>query len=148
MKNNIVLFLSLLIVNISYAQDLVHNYEEALSQATEESKSVMMIFTGSDWCKPCMQFKKNILQDQNFINYADRNLVLLEVDFPYRKKNRLSKEQRKHNDELAAQYNPKAVFPLMIMLDEKGTITKKMGYDNRLSPQAYTKYIDQLIANK
>jgi thioredoxin-related protein len=89
--------ISLLFLVTAQAQTFVHDFEESKELAQNGSKQILMIFSGSDWCKPCIQMKQNIISDESFTAFADESLVLLEVDFPYRRKNRLSKEQTVHN---------------------------------------------------
>ncbi len=139
MKKEFVLssLLCLLFGSGLFAQTFVHDFETSKQMAQEESKEILMIFSGSDWCKPCIQMKKNIISSEEFSNYAEKNLVLLEVDFPYRKKNRLSKEQQKHNDALAEQFNPKGTFPLIVHLDAEGNVIQSMSYNAQLDSQHY-----------
>lgn len=126
------------------AQSFTHDFESSKVLAKENEKAILMIFSGSDWCKPCIQMKENIISNETFVEYAEANLVLLEVDFPYRKKNRLSKEQTAHNEALAEKYNPDAIFPLIIVMNENGKIKQKMSYDSSLSPEEYIQLIQKL----
>ena len=48
-----------------------------------------MIFSGSDWCKPCINLKQSILLTDEFAKFSGEEMVLLELDFPYKKKNKL-----------------------------------------------------------
>ena len=73
------------------------------------------------------------------MKYAKQNLVLVKLDFPMRKKNKLSKEQQAHNDKLAEKYNKKGVFPLVIIFDGE----EKKGSMNTNLP-AVQDYIDNL----
>jgi len=58
------------------------NYKQALETAAKENKNVLLDFTGSDWCVWCIRLKKETFDKQQFTDYADKNLVLVEVDFP------------------------------------------------------------------
>lgn len=93
------------------------DYEQAKIAAVAENKTILMVFAGSDWCRPCMQFKQEILESELFQAYAQENLVLLYLDFPVRKKNQLSKEQTAHHERLAEQYNKTGAFPKIVLLD-------------------------------
>ena len=123
MKFPIFGFLLCLCVSLN-AQDVsttwVKNMEEAQSLATEKAQNILVVFAGSDWCRPCIKFKKDILENAVFDDYAKDNLVVLYLDFPARKKNRLPKAQRQHNEQLAEQYNPKGFFPHLVLLDANG----------------------------
>jgi protein disulfide-isomerase len=58
------------------------DYDQALAQAKQENKKVLIDFTGSTWCPPCIQMHKEVLTQKEFIDYAGKNLVLLLVDLP------------------------------------------------------------------
>lgn len=106
--------------SLAMAQTTFTTFEETLVVAKEQQKNVLMVFSGSDWCKPCMQLKKNILMQPEFDAFKEDNLTLLEVDFPYRRKNRLPKEQRKYNEQLAEKYNQEGSFPKVVLFDANG----------------------------
>ena len=61
---------------------------------------------------------------------------MLKADFPRQKKNKLSKEQQKHNDLLAEKYNLEGYFPLVLILNAQGKVLGKTGY-KKLSPEKY-----------
>src|SRR5438093_216309 len=61
------------------------DYEKALEKAKAENKNVLLDFTGSDWCGWCMKMDKDVLKTKEFKEYASKNLVLVEVDFPQNK---------------------------------------------------------------
>ncbi len=132
------------LLNMS-AQNFIHNYDKAQAQATEESKTVLLLFSGSDWCKPCIKLKKTILATDEFVRFANEELVLLEADFPYKRKNKLSKEQTQHNEQLAEKYNQNGAFPKMVLLDGDGKVLEEMTYDERQSTQDYISYIKNNI---
>ncbi len=104
------------------------NYEAALSKAKEENKPVLLSFAGSDWCKPCIMLTREVFQTPEFESYAKENLVLLLLDFPRLKKNKLSDEQTKHNETMAAKYNNTGEFPLVVLVDANGKVIAKTGY--------------------
>jgi thiamine biosynthesis lipoprotein len=98
----------------SSAQVYEHR-DSAFRIAQAYKKTVLLIFSGSDWCANCIRFDKKILHDSIFKNYADRNLVLLVADFPQRKK--MSAELTRQNDSLAASYDPDGSFPHFALID-------------------------------
>ncbi len=138
-------FILLLMPFSSYAQNFLHNIEAAKTVAQTDSKPILMIFSGSDWCKPCIQLKEKVITQQDFTAFANENLVLLELDFPYRRKNRLSKEQQAHNEKLAEQYNPKGQFPLMVLVNADGSVITEVEYNNRLSAKEYVRLMQPKI---
>ena len=124
-----------------------HNYEEATKQAAAEHKPILMVFAGSDWCKPCILLNKEVWNTDTFAKYAKDNLVLLELDFPRFKKNQLPAEQVKHNEQLAEKYNTEGIFPLVVLVDEDGSVISKIGYKTG-GPEAYVQHLDKLLHHK
>lgn len=100
------------------------NINKAKIEAAQSNKLILLNFSGSDWCIPCIRLHKEVFESEAFKNYANEHLVLVNADFPRLKKNQLSKEQEKENDALAEQYNPKGDFPLTLLLDSKGKVLK------------------------
>ena len=122
----------------------LHNFDTAVKQAKAEHKPILMVFAGSDWCKPCILLSKEVLQTDAFADYAKDNLVLLELDFPRFKKNQLPAEQVKHNEHLAGIYNKEGEFPLVVLTDEDGKVISKTRYKAG-GPEAYIKHLDELL---
>lgn len=100
----------------------VNNLTEAKSQAQKEHKLILLNFSGSDWCIPCMRMHQEVFDTEDFIAYANENLVCVNADFPRKKKNQLSKEQQQLNDALAERYNNKGAFPYTVLLNENGNV--------------------------
>ncbi len=114
----------LLLVNIGFAQQ-TETFKQKLETAKTENKSVLLYFSGSDWCAPCVKFKKFIVNTPEFQTFATENLVIHNADFPRLSKNKLAKEVVKENETLADKYNSKGIFPLILLLDTEGNIIKK-----------------------
>ena len=101
----------------------------------------MFFFSGSDWCSPCVKFKKTCVENEEFKGFAQNNLVIFNADFPRQKKNALSKEQTEENEKLAEKYNPNGLFPLIILLDENGKIVQKW---EKLPSETVAEFIEKL----
>lgn len=101
------------------------NMREAREIAQKEHRYILLNFSGSDWCGPCIMLRKEIFDDPVFGGFADSVLVLVNADFPRMKKNRLSKEQQLLNDQLADQYNSQGKFPLTLLLNADGKVVKE-----------------------
>lgn len=104
---------------------------EAIVYANDHEADILMVFAGSDWCRPCKQFKNDILEAADFKSYADGNLVILYLDFPSKKKSKLSKEATLHNEALAEQYNTSGTFPKIILLDKDLNKIKDLSYNGQ-----------------
>lgn len=114
------------------------DFGTAKAQARSEKKMLLINFTGSDWCPPCIQLDKQLFSKAEFAQYAAKNLVLLEVDFPRRKE--LAAEQRAANNQLAGEYAIEG-FPTVIVLNSDSKPLGKFGYVPGLGP---TEVIDAL----
>ena len=98
---------------------------KAQAQAKAEKKLVMLDFTGSDWCGWCIRLHKEVFSTPEFAEYARKNLVLVEVDFP--RKKALSAEQKKANQALQGKYKIEG-YPTLIVLDGDGKKVGQLGY--------------------
>lgn len=101
-----------------------HNLEKARQQAGAEHKYILLNFSGSDWCGPCIRMHREIFDSPAFASLAEKKLVLLNADFPRLKKNQLAKEQQQQNDQMAEKYNQKGDFPLTVLLRADGSVVK------------------------
>ena len=122
--------------------------EKAQQQAKAENKNILLNFAGSDWCGPCIMLNKEIFDSEVFEQYSNDHLILVKADFPRLKKNQLSKEQQKLNDQLAEKYNKDGVFPLTLLLSPDGIVLKKWEGLPRISPEGFTdeiKFLENAI---
>ena len=102
------------------------DYKAALAAASKAQRNVLLDFTGSDWCGWCIRLKRETFDKPEFKDYADKNLELVEIDFPQGKS--LSPEIRKQNDALQQQYNVQG-FPTLVLLSPEGKVIKQQsGY--------------------
>src|SRR4029079_18005843 len=92
------------------------DFNEAQQEASHSNKVILLNFSGSDWCSPCINLKKKIFEAEEFNTYAAEHLLLVNADFPRLKKNQLSAEQTKKNETLADKYNPQGVFPYTVLV--------------------------------
>lgn len=116
------LFLSLAI-NAQEAKPL--SFEQSLEKAKSENKNVLLFFSGSDWCAPCVKFKKHFVETDIFKTFSAENLIVVNADFPRLKKNQLAENIIQENEKLAEKYNSKGYFPMILLLNPKGEIVKK-----------------------
>ncbi|TLX26373.1 thioredoxin family protein [Chryseobacterium indologenes] len=99
--------------------------ENAKKQASQNKELILLNFSGSDWCIPCIKLHKNIIETDEFKKLETENVVVyINADFPRNKKNQLSQELKKENASLADQYNKKGLFPYTLLLNSEGKILK------------------------
>lgn len=102
------------------------DYTATLQQAAAEKRNVLLEFTGSDWCPPCMQQAKQVFDQPEFADFAKDNLLLVKLDFPRRAAQ--DEATKKRNQDFAAQYSVE-VFPTVILLDPAGKqLARQVGY--------------------
>jgi thioredoxin-related protein len=128
--------LAFTLMSSAMAQNWLTDFPKAKEIAAKENKQIVMVFQGSDWCAPCIKLDREIWSTDVFVNYANENFVLLQVDFPRRKKNTLSKTQTVSNAQLAERYNTRGVFPFVVVLNAKGEVLGETGY-KKMSPENY-----------
>ena len=95
------------------------NYYEAKRIAKDENKILLLFFTGSDWCGICKMLKSHFFESPEFIDIANKDLVLYEADFP-RRSNYLSEERENTNWAIKAEYHAHDGVPLVILIDSDG----------------------------
>ena len=100
------------------------SFENAKKVAKEKNELILLNFSGSDWCGPCIVLRKEYLESDIFLNYAKDHLVLVNADFPRKKKNLGDSDQIKRNENLAEIYNKNGIFPLTLLLNADGKVLK------------------------
>src|SRR5438045_3270381 len=112
---NILLALFVLVAISATAQ--APTLQQAKDTAKAEHKLILISFSGSDWCIPCIRMEKEVFEKEAFHQYATEHLVVLSADFPRLKKHQLPADQQKRNEALAEAYNKKGAFPFTVLLD-------------------------------
>lgn len=124
------------------------DFDAAKKEAAANHKLILINFSGSDWCGPCIRLRKEILETTAFTDYASTRLVLVRADFPRQKKNQLSKEQVKRNEALADTYNAEGKFPYTLLVDDHGKVLKTWdGFPNE-TPDQFTSEINAIFSNR
>lgn len=116
------------------------NYEKAAAQAKAEKKLLVLDFTGSDWCGWCIKLNKEVFSQKEFKEYAAKNLVLVEVDFPQTKK--LAPSVKAQNDKLQAKYGIEG-YPTIIVLNDSEKKVGQLGYQPG-GPKAFIAELEKL----
>ncbi len=130
----VALMTSLLATTNAWETDLA----KAKQSAQTENKLILLNFSGSDWCGPCIRLHKEIFDSKIFSDYAQDHLVLVNADFPRLKKNQLSKEQKSKNEQMAELYNKEGKFPFTLLLNAEGKVLKSWEGFPLVSAEAFT----------
>lgn len=131
-------------LKIAYSQNWELDFENALKTAQDSNKTIILVFSGSDWCAPCMKLEKEIWETDTFQKYAKDHFVMVRADFPKRKANKLSKEQEEKNAQLAEKYNLNGYFPSVIIIDKNKKVLGNTGY-KKLTTEEYIEHLNSFI---
>jgi thiol-disulfide isomerase/thioredoxin len=116
------------------------NYEQALQAAKANGKPILLDFTGSDWCPPCMRMEQEVFSTEQFALFANENLNFVYLDFPRRKKMDLAQAQ--HNSSLAEKYKIEG-YPTIILLNNQGVELGRIEQYLSGGPQKLINWIQQ-----
>ncbi len=130
----------------SRAQKWETSFDIAKSRSNQEGKNIVLVFSGSDWCIPCMKLEKFIWETPDFVDYSRDHFVLLRADFPKKKANSLPKEQQEQNDKLAESYNRQGLFPLVVVLNKNGKVLGTTSFKN-ITPKEYIALLHSFETN-
>lgn len=136
----IYLFLFLLSFSLT-AQNWETDWKVATQKSKKNNQKLILVFSGSDWCIPCIKLEKEIWEEKSFMAYALENYVLLRADFPKRRKNVLSIEKQIHNDKLAERFNVGGYFPLVVVISPEEKVLGQLGYE-KSTPEKYIELIN------
>ena len=138
----LLLLVGLTLVTASARADL--NWQTDFKKAQEEAKAgnklLFVDFTGSDWCGWCIRLDREVFSKPEFKEYADKNLILLEVDFPRRKAQ--PDDLKRQNQQLANQYGIEG-FPTIVVLNGEGKMVGELGYMEG-GPTAFIAQLERL----
>lgn len=126
------------------AQDWEQDYQKVVQRASQENKLILLVFSGSDWCAPCIKLERTIWQSEAFKNHAKANYVLYRADFPRKKANRLPNPILNQNKALAERFNTNGLFPLVIVMRADETVLGQTGY-KKLDPNAYIEHLNSFL---
>ncbi len=140
MKTIALIILMTLIHQDNFAQTRM---QLAKKEATEQKKIIVLNFSGSDWCIPCIKMHQQIIESDTFQKLKSENiLVYVNADFPRGKNHLNSNAIQLENVALAEQYNPKGMFPFTLLLDSTGRILREW---NGLPKESAVEFTDEIL---
>ena len=126
--------------------------DQAINKAVSENKTMMLFFTGSDWCGWCMRLQKEVFVKPEFKNWANKNVVLVELDFPRRTAQdpKISQQNRELAQMFQVRGYPTVWFVEPEISDSNQINLKKIGYQGYLAggPVAWTTSANKFLLNK
>lgn len=112
-------FLAVLLVSVTRGEPQrawIEDFAEAKERALDEDKPMLIVFAGSDWCRWCQRLESELLGKEAFVEVAVSHAVLLELDFPRRKK--LPIRQQRANRKVFQMLSVES-FPTVLLYDPK-----------------------------
>lgn len=111
----------------SFSQHIGNEWNTDMNKSIEISldtkKPIMLFFTGSDWCGWCKKLVREVYDKPEFKKWAEKNVVLVEIDFP--RKSKLPAETQKQNRDLQQMFGVRG-YPTIWMVNpiknQKGQI--------------------------
>ena len=122
-----------------------YDLNEAKAIAGKEHKYILLNFSGSDWCGPCIVLRREFLDNDVFLKMADTTLVLVNADFPRKKKDHLPARQQELNNSMADQFNPEGKFPYTLLLKADGRVLKTWEGVPGVKPEIFADQIMTII---
>ncbi len=116
--------------------------DAAIALAKKEGKSVMLEFTGSDWCPPCIEMKKNVFSKEEFFKAASKNFVLVHLDFP-----KADKALAEKNQPYAEKYKIEG-FPTVILLNAGGKEFDRFFASEYPNVEAFLAHLKEALEKK
>jgi len=99
--------------------------KEAIARAADQEKDIIFLFTGSDWCPPCMKLEEEVLSEKDFLFEVSKDYVLVKLDFP---KSTIQREELvRQNKEYGKKFGVEG-YPTLVLTD------------NQLKPFAFAGY--------
>ena len=100
------------------------DYDAAVKQAQKEKKTLLVLFTGSDWCPGCIALNEYALSKPEFMEFAKKNLVLVYMDSPRYTKQ--SAKERATVDKVNRKLDPGPYIPATVLVSSDGRILERM----------------------
>ena len=148
MKHKFILIMMLILISSTtvFSQEITwyENYEEAKTVVQDSGKTLLINFTGSDWCPWCIKLKDEVFDKESFNKYAKENLVLMIADFPKRKV--LANEIKIQNQQLASKFGVRG-FPTVVLLNSELEVIGITGYQEG-GENNYVKHLKAIISKE
>jgi thioredoxin-related protein len=144
MRKALLFLIFIFSINGLQAQNWITDFTTAKEEAVKNNKPIILVFQGSDWCAPCIKLDREIWSTEIFKNYSKEHYIMLQADFPRKKKNKLSDKQTESNKQLAETYNKQGFFPFVVILDYEGNILGQTSY-KKTTPENYIKELNSFI---
>lgn len=132
----------------AHADGWMVDINKAYEVSKKTGKPIMANFTGSDWCGWCKKLKYEVFDKPEFKTWAEKNVVLVELDFPRRFQ--IPQKYKEQNQGLQQAFKVSGyptIWVFNLGKDDKGQFTidalGKTGYVKGVP--AFTSGVDNMI---
>lgn len=141
-----IFFSAIMLAAFAVSVPAQNRLQNAQNLAKTKNELILLNFSGSDWCIPCIKLHRNIISSPEFKTLeTEEKLVYLNADFPRNKKNQPDAATRKENEWLADRYNPKGLFPYSVLMNADGKILKTW---EGLPDETAAEFVGEIVAFK
>jgi len=143
---NLALYLLLLLASTSPAAlaadaTWLIDFAAAKKLAAQQQKDLLIDFTGSDWCPPCIALHKNVLSKPDFAKQLGQHYIFVTLDYP-RNKTKQSAQTIQQNEQLKKRYKVRG-FPTVILANANGkSYETQVGYSGDLLDNYLQRILD------
>jgi len=121
-------------------------WQTKMAKAQEEAKKtglpILVLFTGTSWCPYCVKLEAAVFSKKEFSTFADKNLVLLKLEFgPGGNTN--DKAEKK----LQSDFGVKG-FPTYFLADAAATKLAQGGYNDGITPESFAAWVTSAPKSK
>lgn len=120
----------------------ITDVDQAIELAKTQDKSVMVEFTGSDWCPPCIMMADKVFSKKEFFEAASKDFILVHLDFPNG-----DTSLRDKNEPIAEKYGVEG-FPTVILLDSSGKEFDRSVASVYPEVGLFTQYLEDALEKK
>jgi len=146
MKFYLLIIFSVIGLNVALAQTKEANFEQLMIESKQSLKPMVLIFSGTDWCAPCIKMEKEIFSTDVF-KKASENWLVYFAKFPRKNKNQLSQDKQIENNMLAEKYNLQGVFPKIVILNSESKILDEL-YFEKTTAEDFVSKLTKIINEK
>jgi len=115
------------------------DFDVAAAAAKKSGKDLFVDFTGSDWCHWCIKLHEEVLGIDEFVASAQKDYILVSLDFPRSEEVLAKVPNIERNKELAQKYKIQG-YPTVLLMDPAGVVYARTGYQ----PGGVDKYLAHL----
>lgn len=118
----------------------LNSFSAAQQQARANSKPILILFTGTQWCPACIKLEKDVLMKPEFMDAVKNRFVFVKAEFPKYDENSIKASPY---FSLMERYGI-SLFPTLIIVDADGNHLFTVNY-KAAAPQAYAEELNNKL---